>query len=126
VTWLKRYIIYTLLSVISLLFLFVARNIYISNQYISEDTAVENAKKYCSLINLDQVEIPRKFTAELLTCSDMNGQKMHCSPWNRKVWSVKMDGLWILYSPMGNPISLRRCNVLMDAKTGENIDGYYE
>jgi len=108
VVWLKRYFIYTLLSLISLLFLFVASNIFISNQYINENTAVENAKNYCDLYNLDQKEIPHKFSAELVTCADM-----------------------ILYGPLGedgtnHPIELIRCNVLMDAKTGENIEMYYK
>jgi len=133
VVWLKRYFIYTLLSLISLLFLFVASNIFISNQYINENTAVENAKNYCDLYNLDQKEIPHKFSAELVTCADMNGQMRQnsCGRWDQKVWSVKMDGLWILYGPLGedgtnHPIELIRCNVLMDAKTGENIEMYYK
>lgn len=57
--WLKRYFVYTfyfvytLLSLTSLLLLFVARNVFINNQFIDEEVAVGIAKNYCDLPNLE-------------------------------------------------------------------------
>ena len=126
----KRYR-YALLIIIGLSLLLLVRNLYINNQFIDKQAAIELAQNYCAQSNADPREEPRNINSKLLVCGDVEEQ----TGWNAcnmrlhlqglKVWYVSMEGHWLIYGPPNAdgtnsaPIPVTHCSVLMDAITGE-------
>ncbi len=103
--------------------------------FLTEQAAIEKAINYCQTLGTPQ-ETPHNFIAEFSTCQDVKDRLPHACdqrPPDLKVWFVTMDGIW-LHSPLppasGSPVPIpfNRCQVLMNAQTGERLQllaGFY-
>ena len=97
--------------------------------YISEEEAIEFAKRECMIegSNMD----PFNIKAELLTWEKANqklGKKdLGGTPRSTLTWLVSMDGSFLVYGPPSpdgspnEPIEFPHCSVILDAKTGEHM-----
>lgn len=113
-------------GIIVFIYFFAARD-----KYIDEKTAIENAKRYCSQYNDVPQEEPHNIETKKFKCEQVTEQIGWdtCDPRYRDpnaiVWYVSMEGLWLHYGPPNEdgtnsvPGLIRKCQVVMDASTGE-------